>query len=302
MSSDRYSGTGLSPLYFRLLLGALIVIVGAGLLIVQGCQRGPFGRRQLVALNADQEKTLGKQAFQQVTGKAAVIKSGAVVKAVNDVAGRLITATKNKEFLAAVREHDQPMEWEVEVVNSKEVNAFCLPGGKVVVYTAILPICETDAGLATVLGHEIAHALAHHGAERLAQQKIVHIGIEAVNVTVGDMDPLQRKQVLQALNAGAQFGILKYSRTHESEADHMGLLLMAAAGYDPHEAVKFWTRMQKATGGAKTPVFLSTHPSHETRIRDLERWMPEAVKLYKASGRTDKPHPLPALTTLPALK
>ena len=178
------------------------------------------------------------------------------------------------------------------MVKSKEVNAFCLPGGKMVVYTAILPVCETDAGLATVMGHEIAHALARHGAERMTQQKMAEIGVAAASSTLGGVDPRDRQRVMQVLNAGAQFGILRYSRRHESEADHIGLLLMATAGYDPREAVKFWERMSKLTGGKRTPEFLSTHPSHETRIRDLINWMPQALTLYKASGKHDPPEKL----------
>src|SRR5262249_3349254 len=147
--------------------------------------------------------------------------------------------------------------WEVRVIRSKQINAFCLPGGKMVVFTAILPVCETDAGLATVMGHEISHALGRHGAERMAQQELANIGVMATGTGLGNMDARQRQQIMQVLNAGAKFGIMSYGRRHESEADHMGLLLMAAAGYDPHEAVKFWVRMGKATGRSKTPEFLS---------------------------------------------
>jgi predicted Zn-dependent protease len=192
------------------------------------------------------------------------------------------------------------MKWEVQVVRDRQVNAFCLPGGKIVVYTAILPVCETDAGLATVMGHEIAHALAHHGAERMAQQQMAQVAVSAAGSSMGDMDPAQRQRMMQVLNAGARFGILKYSRSHESEADHVGLLMMATAGYDPRESVRFWARMRAQAGGGKTPEFLSTHPSHETRIRDLERWMPEALRLYEISGRTEKPRPLPGLRGGPA--
>jgi len=149
-----------------------------------------------------------------------------------------------------------------------------------VVYTGILPVCETESGLATVMGHEIAHALAHHGAERMAQQQLAEIGQLAVASSFGDLHPEQRRQILSLYNVGAQYGLLKYSRTHESEADHLGVVLMAAAGYDPRESVKFWTRMDKQTGGSRQLEFTSTHPSHETRVRDLENWQPEAKTFY----------------------
>jgi predicted Zn-dependent protease len=173
------------------------------------------------------------------------------------------------------------------VVQSKEVNAFCLPGGKIVVYTAILPICETNAGLATVMGHEIAHALAHHGAERMAQQEMAQIAVGAANTSMSDMSAEQRQRLLAVLNAGAKFGILRYSRKHESEADHIGLLMMATAGYNPEEAIKFWEHMEKRAGGGHTPEFLSTHPSHQTRIQDLMGWMPQAKALYEAAGERE---------------
>src|SRR5262249_46674454 len=151
---------------------------------------------------------------------------------------------KNQKFLEMTKLPERNYDWQVRVIRSKEVNAFCLPGGKMVVYTAILPVCQTDAGLATVMGHEISHALARHGAERMAQQQLAQIGIPAAGASLGNLDPRDRARIMQVLNAGAQFGILKYSRSHESEADHVGLLLMATAGYDPKEAIKFWERMK----------------------------------------------------------
>ncbi len=264
------------------LIPVALGLMAIGFMAIKGCQEGPFGRKQIVALQPAQEAQLGAQAYQQVLQQAEVIQSGPTVAAVRDITDRLTKATDNEEFLRLTGLKRQNFKWEVRVVRSKEVNAFCLPGGKIVVYTAILPIAETNAGLATVMGHEIAHALGHHGAERMAQKQMVQIGMTAAATSLNDLDPTQRDGVMQALNTGAKFGILKYSRNHESEADHMGLLLMAAAGYDPEEAVKFWGRMAQL-GKSRNPEFLSTHPSHDTRINDLKKWMSAAMPLYRAS-------------------
>jgi predicted Zn-dependent protease len=185
-------------------------------------------------------------------------------------------------------------EWEFRVVQSKQINAFCLPGGKVVVYTGILPVCANEAGLATVMGHEIGHALARHGAERMAQQQLVAIGQQAVAYSFGNLRPDQQRQLLAVLGVGTQVGVLlPFSRKHESEADHIGILLMAKAGYDPAEAPAFWERMKQATSGSgRTPEFLSTHPDPAHRIADLRGWMPEAEKFYERSDK-HKNRPLP---------
>ncbi|MFO0929285.1 MAG: M48 family metallopeptidase [Gemmataceae bacterium] len=280
-------GQGLSRLLVAVLVGALAM----GLFAVRGCQKGPFGRRQLVTMSTDQQQALGAQAFGEVLHNARVLEGGPVVADVEEVTRRLVRATRNPEFLRLSQLPERHFDWDVKVVASKEVNAFCLPGGKMVVYTAILPVCQTDAGLATVMGHEIAHALAQHGAERMAQQRLAQIGMAAASGTLGDMNPAERARLMMLLNAGAKFGILKYSRQHESEADHVGLLLMATAGYNPEESVKFWERMKKL--GGKAPVeFLSTHPSHETRIRDLVNWMPQALSVYRASEMASSTHKL----------
>ncbi len=288
MSNDPYASQRprqrmpLAMRFVPILLGLLAI----GWIAIKGCQQGPFGRQQIVGANAQQEQALGLQAFQETLSGARVVRSGMEAAEVKSVAKRLIAATQNPAFLAAVGLKDQPMDWAVEVVDSKEINAFCLPGGKMVVYTGILPVAETEAGLATVLGHEIAHALAHHGAERMAQNQMAQIGLNSANGSLGDMDPAQRQGILQALNAGAKYGILNYSRKHESEADHIGLLLMAAAGFDPQESIHFWERMAQATAGAqRPPEFASTHPSHETRISGLGEWMPEAMKLYQTARK-----------------
>jgi metalloendopeptidase OMA1, mitochondrial len=262
---------------------------------VRGCQEGPFGRHQIVGLSPQQESQLGAQAFQQVLQKSDVVYSGPAVAAVRQVGERLATATQSPDFLRAVRLQPARLDWEFRVVRSSQVNAFCLPGGKVVVYTGILPVCQTEAGLATVMGHEIGHALAHHGAERIAQQQIASIGEQGVAVSLGGSDPATRQQVMAALGMGAQVGfLLPFSRKHESEADHIGLLLMATAGYDPREAVRFWVRMEEqASSDRAPPPFLSTHPGHEQRAGDLQRWMPEALQLYNVSPQyRDRPLPI----------
>lgn len=274
----------------RLLVAVVIGVAAMGFVAIKGCQRGPFGRSQVVGMSPAQEKALGAQAFQQVLSESRVVNSGPVVDDVKEVTNRLIRATRNPQFLAMTKLPPRDYAWDVKVIESPEKNAFCLPGGKMVAYTGILPTCETDAGLATVMGHEIAHALAQHGAERMAQTRMAQMGITAAGGALGGMDRNEQMAIMAVLNAGAKYGILKYSRAHESEADHVGLLLMAAAGYDPAEAAKFWTRMQRDTAkGGRPPEFLSTHPSHETRIRDLTRWIPEAMPLYKASGSTERP-------------
>jgi predicted Zn-dependent protease len=171
--------------------------------------------------------------------------------------------------------------WEFNLVESPEVNAWCMPGGKVVVYTGILPITKDETGLAVVMGHEIAHAVAQHGAERMSQGLLQQLGGVALSVALKDKPETTQNLFMTAYGVGTTVGVmLPFSRTHESEADHLGLIFMSMAGYDPTVAVDFWTRMA-AQGGTKPPEFLSTHPSDETRIADLKKELPEALKYYK---------------------
>jgi len=172
--------------------------------------------------------------------------------------------------------------WEFNLVNSKDVNAFCLPGGKVIINEGILAVTQTEAALAVVMGHEIAHAIARHGNERMSQGLLVATGGLALQIALSQNPSETNNLFLQSYGLGTQMGILKYSRTHESEADKIGLIFCAMAGYNPQEAIGFWERMSKI-GGAKPPQILSTHPSDDTRIKDLKAFMPKALKYYKPS-------------------
>jgi predicted Zn-dependent protease len=172
--------------------------------------------------------------------------------------------------------------WEFNLVESKEVNAWCMPGGKVVFYTGIMPVCQDDNGVAVVMGHEVAHAVAKHGAERMSENLLVQMGGTALGAALSSK-PQQTQQLwMSAFGAGAQYGLLMpFSRGQESEADHLGLIFMAMAGYDPHNSVKFWQRMSAASGGQAPPEFMSTHPSDEHRIQKIQEELPEALKYYK---------------------
>jgi predicted Zn-dependent protease len=239
------------------------------------------GRAAHVALSEGDEAALGLQSYQEVLSQAQVVINGPEVQLVQKVMKRLIASTGDP---------GKSMEWAVSVVRENQANAFCLPGGKMVVYTGILPITQTEAGLATVLGHEMAHATSRHGSQRLLESKLsttVMTGAQA-SLAFGDMDMRKKMEVMAALGAGAKYGVLlPFSRKHESEADEIGLYYMARAGYDPHEAINFWERMEQSTaGGAQPPEFASTHPSHGTRIERLKEHMPRAEQEYaKSSNR-----------------
>ena len=229
------------------------------------------GRTARLGLSSEQEQVLGLQSYQQVLSESDTVQSGPELELVRGVAARLARAT-GKDF-----------DWQVSVVRSPQVNAFCLPGGKIVVYTGILPIAENPAGLATVMGHEMAHATLRHGSERMFKQKATQTFMTGVQFSIGDMDYEQRRMVMGAIGAGTKYGILlPFGRDHESEADKIGVGYMARAGYDPAESVSFWERMGKA-GGSQPPEWASTHPSHGTRIARLKELLPQAIEEYRRS-------------------
>ena len=235
------------------------------------------GRASHVGMSREQETALGFQSYRQVLSQAQTIDSGPEVEMVRRVASRLASATGKS---------GEGFEWAVSVIRDEQVNAFCLPGGKIVVYTGILPVAQNEAALATVMGHEMAHATSRHGAQRVLQQNLTQTAMTGVAVSLGDMDYDKQRAIMGALGAGAQFGVLMpFGRKHESEADEIGLFYMARAGYDPQESIRFWQRMDQASR-AGPPEFLSTHPSHGTRIAQLQALMPKAVQEYERARVT----------------
>jgi predicted Zn-dependent protease len=177
-------------------------------------------------------------------------------------------------------------QWEYKLVDSKEANAWCMPGGKIVVYTGLLPITQNEAALAAVMGHEVTHAIFYHGNERMSQGLIQQLGGVALQVAVANKPAATQNLFMNAYGVGSQVGVLlPFSRKHELEADRYGLIWTAMAGYNPEEAIRLWERMEKASNGQKPPEFLSSHPSEGTRIEQLKKYMPEALSYYKPVGK-----------------
>jgi metalloendopeptidase OMA1, mitochondrial len=238
------------------------------------------GRKSHVAMSTREEALLGLQSYQQVLAQSDSIDAGPELETVKRVASRLSTATGKA---------GADFDWQVSLIRSPQVNAFCLPGGKIVVYTGILPVTQNEAALAAVLGHEMAHATSRHGSQRVLQQNLAQTALTGVAISLSDMDYDKQRAVMGALGVGTQFGVLMpFSRKHESEADEIGLLYMARAGYDPRESIRFWQRMENA-GGAQPPEFLSSHPSHGARIQQLEAEMPKALEEYNKSSHAEVP-------------
>lgn len=238
------------------------------------------GRKQSLLVSNEQVLSLSNQQYQEYMKSAKPSTDAANTEMVKRVGKKLATAVE--EYLKANGLADEVKQyaWEFNLVQNKEVNAFCMPGGKIVVYEGILPVTQNEASLAVVLGHEIAHAVAKHSAERLSNAYKQQVGLKVLGGVAQAAGASSSLQSLGAtvLGVGAQAWSSGFSRSQESEADHIGLIFAAMAGYDPEVAVSFWQRMA-ATGSGKTSIF-SDHPSDEKRIKQIQQWMPEAKKYY----------------------
>ncbi len=263
--------------------------------VLTACVTTPISNRQaLILIPNSQEVALGKQAYKEVLKDEKESENAHLSQVLHRVGRRIAKASRMPE-----------LDWEFKLIESKEKNAFALPGGKVAVYTGMLPICKNEAGLATVLSHEVAHVIARHGAQRMTQQLIASGILVAASISLETSR--QRRLIMAALGLGITFGVeLPFSRTNEEEADQIGLIYMAKAGYDPDEAIQFWQRFSEATAGGKNPPeWASTHPSDKSRIRGLKTYLSRAKYKYQnikpqygqgetfnlSAGKTEKDEP-----------
>ncbi|MDZ4760013.1 MAG: M48 family metallopeptidase [Alphaproteobacteria bacterium] len=310
MRIPRYSGRsrgGLGALGGRLPI-IVFVIGGLALYWFTNQKEGLVGgRKQMITMDLPAEVRLGQEAYMQILQSEPVlcggqaetcpVEAGEIVELVKEVGGRIAGAAREWEAegapMTVLGESEGTLprwgaladkfDWEFNVIASDTPNAFCLPGGKVAIYTGILPTADNVDGLAVIMGHEIGHALARHGAERMSQQQLMQFGQMAIGATVGDMSLEMQRLVMGAMGAGAQVGVLlPFSRAHESEADLIGLELLVRACYDPREAPKLWERMGALGGGENPPDILSTHPNPAQRATAFEAVMPQAIKAYEA--------------------
>jgi predicted Zn-dependent protease len=251
--------------------------------ILTGCALNILtGRKQLSLVQESELQLMAKGEYNTFLSENKILSSGSSREAASvDRVGARISNAITKYFGTTGQESLlEGYKWEFNTVDSKEINAWCMPGGKVVVYTGLLPVTKNEAALAIVMGHEIAHSVAKHGNERMSQAMVQQLGGMALEVAVAQKPQETQDIFMTSYGVGSQLGaMLPWSRQQETEADQYGLIFTAMAGYDPQEAIPFWQRMSEA-GGGSPPEFLSTHPSDETRLRKLNQFMPEALKYY----------------------
>lgn len=243
--------------------------------LIAACTTTPVSKKKaLILIPFDQEVSLGAQSYKEIVSKEKESTDARLTNMVVNI-GRKIAA-------AAARDIPE-LEWEFKLIESEQQNAFALPGGKVAVYTGILPVAVNEAGLAAIMGHEVAHVVARHGAQRMSQQILVTGALSAA--AVGLSGSSNKNMIMAALGLGTSVGVvLPFSRGNESEADEIGIVYMARAGYDPREAVRFWERFSSSKQGQAPPEFLSTHPSDQTRVNQLTKLLPNALKVYQKAS------------------
>jgi predicted Zn-dependent protease len=261
----------------RLCAVLLLLIVAAA-----SCQTVPItGRRQLSLVAPNELHELSFTSYREFLDQHTVVRDTPESRMVARVGNSIRQAVERYFATHSMSSHLAGYAWEFNTVEDEAANAWCMPGGKVVVYTGILPFTRDETGLAVVVGHEVAHAVANHGSERLSQQLLVQMGGTALSAAVKSQPQAARNLFMAAFGLGSQVGImLPYSRLHEAEADRLGLIFMAMAGYDPRRAIDFWQRMAAEKQGAAAPELLSTHPSDQTRIAGIRQYLPEALPYY----------------------
>jgi len=254
------------------------------LLFLCSCSTVPItGRSQLNLIPGSSMLSMSLQQYDQFLKEHKVSSNKQETAMVQRVGNRIQGAVERYFTSSGLQGYLADYRWEFNLVEDKQVNAWCMPGGKVVVYTGILPVTKDDAGLAVVMGHEIAHAIAEHGNERMSQGLLVQMGGVALSTALSTQAAATQELWMSVYGAGSQYGaILPYGRMQESEADHLGLVFMTMAGYDPNVAISFWERMAAIKGGQAPPEFLSTHPSSTTRIANIRRLIPEVKRNFGA--------------------
>lgn len=258
------------------------------LLLILGyaCSVVPLtGRKQFVVIPADQMLSLSADSYSQVLKESKVSSNPKYISSVRNVGTRLTAAVKQYMKQNGLESAIEGYQWQYNVIVSDELNAWCMPGGQIAFYEGIMPVCQDDNGVAVVMGHEIAHAIAQHGNERMSQQLAIQMGGIALSEALSTKKESTQQLALAAFGVSSALGVtLPFSRTHETEADELGLYFMAMAGYDPQKAPAFWERMI-TQGGSRPPEFLSTHPNPENRIKALQKYMPKALEYYNASKK-----------------
>jgi len=260
----------------------LVVLCGL-LLLLSGCTEVAItGRKQFNLVPDSTMNSMGFQAYSEFLTQSNLSKDSGSTQMVKRVGSRIQKAVEQYCAQNNLSDRLQGYQWEVNLIEDDQINAWAMPGGKMVVYTGLLKVTQSEAGLATVMGHEIAHVFAKHGAERMTQNLIVEMGGVALSKALANSPAKTKDLFMQSYGVGTQVGVLlRYSKVHETEADHLGLIFMAMAGYNPNEAVNFWQRMSVAKQGPQTLEILSTHPADSTRIRNLQKLIPEAMQYYR---------------------